>query len=197
MPTPAHTSIAEIVAAGRAILATEGLDGLTMNRVAEATGVRAPSLYKHVSNRAQLVRLVATAVIAEVGSELDRAATTGDPAGDLRALASAMREFAQRDPHGFGLLFQPLPAESSLDPAVYAAAAAPVLRVTGELAGPDRALVAARTVTAWASGFLRMELAGGFQLGERVADAFDYGIALLADAIGAHSDRTEHTTPTR
>ncbi len=51
MPTPARTSLAEIVAAGRGILTGEGLDGLTMQRVAEETGVRAPSLYKRVSGR--------------------------------------------------------------------------------------------------------------------------------------------------
>ena len=52
MPTPSRTSTAEIVAAGRAILEAEGFEGLTMQRVAAAVGVRAPSLYKRVDGRA-------------------------------------------------------------------------------------------------------------------------------------------------
>ncbi len=128
---------------------------------------------------------MAAAVIEEITTLLDEAASTGEPAGDLRALAHALREFALRDPHGFGVLFQPLPGDSSPDASAYAAAAAPVLRATTELAGPADALAAARTLTAWASGFLRMELAGGFQLGEDVPAAYDYGIRLLVDAMAA------------
>lgn len=183
MPTPARTSVEGIVAAGRAILARDGLEGLTMQRVAAATGVRAPSLYKRVSGRAALVRLVAANAVTELGRALDAAATSGDPVRDLRAQAIALRTFAQRDRHAFALVFAP-PAEGGVtDPALLADAAAPVLRVVTDLVGPVQALSAARTVTAWASGFLRMELAGAFQLGGDVDQAFDYGISLLVDAL--------------
>ena len=60
MPTPAHTSLDAIVRSGRAIIETEGLAGLTMQRVADAVGVRPPSLYKRVRNRGALVRLIAS-----------------------------------------------------------------------------------------------------------------------------------------
>ena len=45
MPTPAHTSLQQIVDAGRRVLELEGLEQLTMARVAQAVGIRAPSLY--------------------------------------------------------------------------------------------------------------------------------------------------------
>lgn len=183
MPTPARTSVPEIVAAGRAILARDGLEGLTMAAVADRVGVRSPSLYKRVRDRSELVRLVTEDVLAEVGRELESAARTGDPAADLRELAAALRSFAHRDPHGHSLLFLPMPAEMAPDPGLFATASAPVLRVCEQLAGPDDALSAARTVTAWASGFLRMELSGGFQLGGSVDHAFAFGIDLLARAL--------------
>jgi AcrR family transcriptional regulator len=183
MPTPARTSVEEIVAAGRAILARDGLEGLTMQRVAEVTGVRAPSLYKRVAGRAALVRLVAEDAVTELGQCLEGAATSGDSVRDLRAQASTLRAFARRDPHAFALVFAP-PVEGGVtDPSRLAEAAAPVLRVVGGLVGPEQALNAARTVTAWASGFLRMELAGAFQLGGDVDEAFDYGICLLLTAL--------------
>ena len=55
MPTPSRTSTAEIVTAGPRILEAEGLDGPTMQRVAAAVGVRAPSRYKRVSGRSEPV----------------------------------------------------------------------------------------------------------------------------------------------
>jgi AcrR family transcriptional regulator len=183
MPTPARTSRDEIVAAGREILALDGIEALTMQRVADRVGVKAPSLYRRVASRSALVQLVAADVVADVISRLEAAASTGDPQRDLRALAVALRDFALADPHSYGLLFSPLPENSAPDPATFAAAAAPVIRVAGELAGADQALSAARTVTAWASGFLRMELAGGFQLGGSVNEAFEFGIELLGKGL--------------
>lgn len=183
MPTPPRTSVPQIVAAGRAALADAGLEGLTMANVAARVGVRAPSLYKRVRSRSDLVRLVVEDVLSGLGAELDAAAGSGDPAADLVALARALRGFARRDPYGYSLVFQPLPDGVAPDPALVVAAAAPVLQVCERLAGPDHALPAARTVTAWASGFLRMELTGGFQLAGDVDEAFDFGVELLARAL--------------
>ncbi len=189
MPTPARTSRDEIVAAGREILALDGIEALTMQRVADRVGVRAPSLYRRVASRSALVQLVTADVVGDVEQRLESASSTGDSRRDLRALALALRGFALADPHSYELLFSPLPENSAPDPASFAAAAAPVIRVAGALVGADQALNAARTVTAWASGFLRMELAGGFQLGGNVEEAFDFGIALLTRGLttGGHS----------
>ncbi len=179
MPTPPRTSLDAIVAAGRTVLAREGVSGVTMQQVGDAVGVRAPSLYKHVPSRSALIRLVAEDLVADIAQRLEDAARTGDPGQDLRALATTLRAFALDDPRAFDLLFTPLPADASPDTSTFAAAVDPVLRVATELAGPDHALDAARTVTAWAFGFLRMELSGDFQLGGDVSRAFEFGLEAL------------------
>jgi AcrR family transcriptional regulator len=183
MPTPARTSLDAIVLAGGEILEAEGLPGLTMHRVAEAVGVRPPSLYKRVSNRAALVRLIAEAAFDELGQALEVAATSGDPRTDLRAIAVAYRQFAHVRPQAYGLLFGPLPDDWRPDPAVYRRSLDVLLRVVGELTGPGRRLEAARTVTAWAHGFVSMELAGAFRLGGDVDEAFAFGIDRVVTAI--------------
>ena len=43
--------------------------------------------------------------------------------------------------------------------------------------------VVARTVTAWASGFIAMELAGQFRFDGDVDHAFEFGVDRLADAL--------------
>jgi AcrR family transcriptional regulator len=189
VPTPARTSTDEIVRAGRGIIEDEGIDGLTMQAIAARVGVRAPSLYKRVRNRNDLLRLVANDAAAELTRDLDGAATTGDARRDLRALATAFRAFAHRYPGAYSLLFARLPDEARADPEWSVKASAPVIAATERLAGTDQALEAARTVVAWANGFIAMELAGAFRLGGDVGRAFDYGIDHLAAAIAADAPK--------
>jgi hypothetical protein len=53
------------------------------------------------------------------------------------------------------------------------------------LVGDEHALDAARLFTAWATGFLHMELAGAFRLGGDVDDAFDYGLRRIIAGLEA------------
>lgn len=55
----AGITVAAIVDAALAIIRAAGVDGLTMRGVAERLGVRAPTLYHHVHNKAELLDLVA------------------------------------------------------------------------------------------------------------------------------------------
>ena len=185
MPTPSRTSLDGIVRAGREILDADGVEALTMQRVATAVGVRAPSLYKHVRDRDELVRLIAADALAELGGRLETVAGTGDPAADLGAIAGAFRAFAHEHPGAYGLMFSRLPEPWRLEPDrdLLGGSFAPLFRCVEALAGPDRLLEAARTVVAWASGFVGMELAGAFRLGGDVDAAFDYGAARIAAAI--------------
>jgi AcrR family transcriptional regulator len=188
MPTPARTSVDEIVRAGRAILEAEGVQELSMLRVARAVGVRAPSLYKRVRDRSELVRLIAEDVARELTATLDAAAVSGNPRQDLRALVDAFRAFARSHPEGYRLLFSRLPDGSWLDPELTARASAALLRTAAALAGGVHSLEAARTVVAWAHGFVSMELAEAFRLGGDVDRAYAFGVERLAAAIAAPPD---------
>jgi AcrR family transcriptional regulator len=183
MPTPERTSLDEIVTTGRALVESDGLAGLTMQAVADRVGVRAPSLYKRVRNRRELVALIADATVRELGDRLDAAAAgEPDPGRALAALARAARSFARERPVSFGLVFTP-GADLDVDPESLARASAAVIRIAAELAGEDRALDAARTVTAWLNGFVGMELSGAFRLGGEVDRAFEFGISSLTGAL--------------
>lgn len=186
MPTPSRTSREAIIRAARTILEAEGLDELTMQRVAQIVGVRAPSLYKHVRNRAELVRLVSDDVATDLTATIDRAVTDdADPASNLRAIARAFRAFARANPRAYALVFAALPDEWRASPEMLLRASEAVLATTAALAGPEHALPAARTVVAWAHGFVGMELAGAFRLGGSVDEAFTYGIERLAASLAA------------
>lgn len=184
MPAPSRTSRAAIVRAAAETLEAEGLHGLTMQSVATRVGVRPPSLYKHVDGRDALVRLVTEAAVEDLGALLTAAAPDGtEPREALHAAAVALRAFGRDRPAAFRLIFSPGPLATRPGPEVALRAVAPVLRIATELAGPDDALEAARTITAWASGFVSMEIADAFGLGGDVDRAFDYGAARIADAL--------------
>ncbi|MFJ8580890.1 TetR/AcrR family transcriptional regulator [Micromonospora sp. NPDC093277] len=184
MPTPDRTSLSEVVQAGRDILESAGLAGLTMQAVADRVGVRAPSLYKRVRNRDDLVRLITEVTIRDLGERLATIRAGTDPRRDLAELARALRAFARACPMGYQLIFAPTPGLAAPSIEAMTHAIEPVMRVAVDLAGEQHALEAARTFTAWANGFIGMELAGAFKLGGDIDRAYEFGIARLTDAIG-------------
>ena len=181
MPAHSQTSTAAIVAAGRRLLEERGMDALTMRDVADAVGVRAPSLYKRVHSRSDLFRLILEDVTDELTAVTDAAASSGDPAADLRAMVVAYRRFAHANPVTYTLMYTPQAVPGAT--ARSERSSAPLLRVVTELAGPRDALPAARTIVAWANGFITMELAGAFRLGGDVEQAWDFGLGRVVNAV--------------
>jgi AcrR family transcriptional regulator len=176
MPAPLRTSREAIVAAASRLLEQGGLEAVTMAAVAEVVGVRGPSLYKHVPNRALLIRAVAEAFVADLARTIDGAASSSrDPRKGLRAAADAHRRYVHGHANGYGLLFAHLLPESMPDAALIAGVGLPIVRRMEELVGSDRALEAARTLVAWTHGFVSLELAGAFRLGGDVDAAFGFG----------------------
>ncbi|MFE6963525.1 TetR/AcrR family transcriptional regulator [Agromyces sp. NPDC057679] len=206
MPTPERTSLDAILAAGREILESDGLGGLTMQAVADRVGVKAPSLYKRVRNRGELVRSIAASTVAELGARLDAPGEAGEPGepgepggpgagpagerdaaiADVARLARVLRTFAHERPAAYRLVFAS-GDDSGLEVEVLREASAPLLVAAAELAGPDHALDAARTLTAWVTGFISMELAGAFRLGGDVDRAFEFGVERISAALASAS----------
>lgn len=133
----------------RRLLEEEGVAALTMRRLAERLGIRAPSLYKHLPDKAALEAAIITTGFQEA-AEAFEAAVDGstDP---LPTLAAAYRAFALAHPHLYRLMTNgPLPREH-LPAGLEDRTAAPVLRVTGDQAR-------ARALWAFAHGMVMLEL---------------------------------------
>jgi AcrR family transcriptional regulator len=159
----------EIVAAARTLLEEEGPEALTMRRLAERLGIRAPSLYKHVAGKEALEAAVISKGFAEL-AEAFEAAVDGaeDPLG---ALAVAYRSFALRRPHLYRLMTERPLRRDLLEPGVEEWAARPLL----EAAGGDEAL--ARAAWAFAHGMTVLELNDRFPPGADLDAAWRQGLA--------------------
>lgn len=167
MPTPERTSLDEIVAAAVRLLEEGGPSAVTMQAVAVTVGVKAPSLYKRVRDREALLSLVGADGADDLTARLEAASGLDD-------LLRAFRHFGHERPEAFRLLFT-----TAVDADRLAATSAPVLRATTSAVGEKHALDAARLLTAWATGFVTMELAGAFRLGGDLDEAYAYGRAHL------------------
>lgn len=178
MPTPDRTSLDAIVDAARDLLERDGLSAMTMQAVALRVGVRAPSLYKRVQSRDELIQLVAEASLTELAGRLNSAPNPVE-------LANRFRAFGHERPAAFQLIMTPGAGIPVARPEFGAAASEAVLELAATLAGPDRALEAARTLTAWAAGFVSMELNGSFKLGGDIERAWEFGAAAIVEAIRA------------
>jgi AcrR family transcriptional regulator len=141
------------VAAALALLEEEGEQGLTMRRLGERLGIRAPSLYKHFRGKQELEVALIAVGFEEVGAVL--ASASDGARNPLAAIAVAYRRFALARPHLYRLMTErPLPRDR-LPEGVEARAAAPLLAATGN---QDRA----RAVWAFAHGMIQLELARRF-----------------------------------
>jgi AcrR family transcriptional regulator len=187
-PTPARTSREAIIAAAGSLLEEQGLEAVTMANVADRVGVRPPSLYKHVRDRAALIAAVADEAAGDLGVVLE-AAVRGVPGegADARVLraAIAFRALAGRSPRSVSLVFAGLGGDLQPSVETAAIAARPLLDVSAELAGADRALATARALTAFTYGFCAMEQAGAFRFGGDIDDAFRTGIEALIRGLSA------------
>jgi AcrR family transcriptional regulator len=78
---------AEIVTAARVLLESEGRDALTMRRLGQALGIRAPSIYKHLPGKHAVEVALIEAGLAEMGEALHRAVTDPQSAPGTGAVA--------------------------------------------------------------------------------------------------------------
>jgi AcrR family transcriptional regulator len=140
----------EILDVAEALLETEGPSALTMRRVASEMGIQAPSLYKHVSNKEDIVAGLQERALRAMTAALA-------PAGnDLTAITAAYRRWALSKPAMYDLATR-RPLRRDVIPAeVEAAAAAPLVAAAGHDEHRARAL------WALAHGMIDLELAGRF-----------------------------------
>jgi len=177
----AGLSTAAVVAAAAEIADAEGLDRLTLARVAATAGVRTPSLYNHVESLDDVRRGVALLALRDLADALRDAAVgrAGDDA--LAAMAVAYRAYARRHPGRYAAT-QRAPAEG--DEEMRTAAGGAVDVVLAVLRGygleGDDAIHAARAVRSALHGFVALEAGGGFGIPVDLDESYARMVRALA-----------------
>ncbi len=97
--------------AAEAIFLTEGYEGATIRRIAQAAGLSSTALYMHFSDKGELLLEIAKRAIFKLISQHELLGQQElDAAPRVRAMLSAYMNFALDHPHSYQLVFgQPLP----------------------------------------------------------------------------------------
>jgi AcrR family transcriptional regulator len=170
--TPELTSrsgrAADIVVAARHIVEHEGVDALTMRRLAAEVGIQAPSLYKHFPTKRAVEAALIAEVLLEVGERLHAAVAAPGPAGPVRSLLEVYRHAAQASPAMYRLATSgPLPRED-LPPGLEDWAGRPFFLATGD---PWRA----QALFSFAHGMVILELDERFPTGSDLGRTWEAG----------------------
>jgi AcrR family transcriptional regulator len=161
----------EIVDAARELLEEEGPDALSMRRIAERLGIRAPSIYKHLPDKQALENALISAGFEEQAKLFEAAVRRNDDA--VTAIARAYRRWARRHPHLYRLMTErPLDREN-LVPGAEDRAGRVLYKAFGGDA--DRA----RAAWAFAHGMTILELNDRFPPGADLDAAWERGIEAL------------------
>jgi AcrR family transcriptional regulator len=183
----AGLSTASVVAAAAGIADADGLDALTLARLATSVGVRTPSLYNHVASLDDVRRRVALVALREL-AEAMRDAAVGRARDDaLIAVAAAYRDYARRHPGRYAAA-QRAPAAADDEMVAVASSAVDVLLaiLRGYGLDGDDAIHAARAVRSALHGFVALEAGGGFGLRVDLDESYGRMVATLARGL---SDR--------
>lgn len=167
---------AEIVAAARALLDEEGPDALSMRRVGDRVGMRAPSLYKHVPGKAALEAALISEGFEEMAARFASAAAAAPAGGALDALGREYRAFALAHPHLYRLMTDRPLDRDLIAPGAENRAAAPLVAATGG----DRNR--ARAAWAFAHGMAVLELNRRFPPGADLDAAWGAGLGAFGGA---------------
>ncbi|MGW3289073.1 TetR/AcrR family transcriptional regulator [Streptomyces sp. NPDC001002] len=158
-----------------------GFTELTMNRLAERVGVRAPSLYKHIAGQDDLHRRIAALAFDEAADVIG-AAIQGRAGRDaLAAAAGALRDFMLTHPGRYAATLALTPTGPD-DPIMLASRRGigpfeAVLR--GYDIAPQQMTHALRSVRSVFHGFAHLQASGGFQWSADVDESFEYLIDLV------------------
>lgn len=158
----------------------DGWEALSLARLAETLGVRAPSLYNHVAGLEGVRRGLAVLGVSELRDQMARAAIGKSGAEALIAIAEAYRRFAKEHPGLYAAgLRAPGPDESAL-----AAVADDTLAIIRAVLAPYALQGAAevhamRAFRSLVHGFVSLELAGGFGMPVDLEESYRTLVRLL------------------
>jgi AcrR family transcriptional regulator len=169
----------------------EGLQAVTLARVAAALGVRPPSLYNHVASHEALLRAIALRGLAELGDALRRAAVGRARTDALVAVAHAYRVYAHAHPGCFAAtLSTPTPGDREVERAAADVVAVIAAIVSGWGIQDDDAIHAVRTIRSALHGFVTIEAAGGFGTFVDRDASFEHVVQTLAAGLETAASAT-------
>jgi AcrR family transcriptional regulator len=164
-----------VVEAAAKLVDEEGIEQLSLGRLAERLGIRTPSLYNHVAGLPGLKHDLALYCLRELLHHITRVTIGKSRAEAIIALADAYRAYARKKPGRYALTQQaPEPNDRELQ-----ALAQQVVDVVRAILVPyklsdEDAIHAIRGLRSIVHGFVSLEGAGGFAMPVDLDESFHW-----------------------
>lgn len=141
-PRRRETSRRAILEATQALVIEGGFEQVSIRRVSERCGFKAPTIYHHFRDKTGLIDALLEERFAELYARLQRVPKPADPIAYMRALATAFIEFGFENTSHYALLTAPRSEPDELLPSAEAAralvfGALGAVAATGALRTPD------------------------------------------------------------
>jgi AcrR family transcriptional regulator len=175
MPYPSQIDHDAIVDVAYAAVEAEGADALSLGNVARTLGVKTPSLYRYVANKAALIEAVNLRTLTLLFEQVDGTLAENFDNAEARLLAVArtLRGFAHLHPHTYQLAMTAPPSQGRPDEALLVSFVLPVQAIMAEHTGEAASLSALRGLFALIHGFAMLELNQQLQRGGDLSETFD------------------------
>ena len=176
---------AAVVEAAVRLVDEEGVEALSLGRLAERLGIRTPSLYNHVAGLPGLRHELAVYCARDLLDHLTRAVMGRSGADAIRALADTYRAYGRDYPGRYAFTLRAPPADDEQ----MATLAQQVFEVIAAALRPyhlnDETMVhAIRSLRSIVQGFVSLEIAGGFAMPVLLDDSFHWLINLFIAGLG-------------
>ncbi|MCL4246987.1 MAG: TetR/AcrR family transcriptional regulator [Anaerolineae bacterium] len=173
MPYPAQVTPERIVEQAADMIEAEGVDALSLGRLANALGIKAPSLYRYFDGKTALLRAVNLLTNERLVSAMHTAgdAAAHDAHDRLLTMMRAYRVFAHTRPAAYMLAYGDTTAQP--DPDALLALALPLQAAVAAWSGEAGSLTALRGLWALVHGYVALELTHNFQRGGDLDATFD------------------------
>ncbi|MCA9928831.1 MAG: TetR/AcrR family transcriptional regulator [Anaerolineales bacterium] len=178
MPYPAQVNREHIIRQAREMIEAEGTAKLSLAGLAAAFGIKAPSLYRHVGNKASLLRAVNLLTTEQLFAAMNGAAETAvsDPHARLLAIFHAFRRFAHDNPNSYQLMMVNREDALRPDEDLLVQMVLPIQTYMAEICGEANSLAALRGALALVHGFAMLELNQQLRRGGDLDAAFTQSV---------------------
>ena len=177
-----------VISAAGSLADSDGLEQLTLARLAADLGVRSPSLYNHVNGLSDVRAGLAATALRDVHAAVLTAVAGRSGADAVRAAADAYRRYALAHPGRYAAM-QRAPADDSEQ----AAPAAELVQLFARLLEPWRmsdedTVHAIRALRSAVHGFVELDRIGAFGLDVSTDTSYDRLIRMLVAGLGPLPD---------
>lgn len=179
---------AAVVVAAAKLVDEEGVEQLSLGRLAERLGIRTPSLYNHVAGLPGLRHELAVYCARDLLNHLTRATIGAARADAILALADAYRAYARQYPGRYSLTLQAPPPDDTQ----MAELAQELVSVIWAILRPynlgdENTIHAIRSLRSIVHGFVSLEVAGGFAMPVALDDSFHWLLNLFIAGLASQA----------